>query len=90
MKLWLALWIGSALVTMTWSELHNPLYRDLGLNWMGAAYLTLHHLIAIGTADFFASWFMLLVPPLLLWYAGAATVAVARRVAIMLGLRPRT
>jgi hypothetical protein len=42
------------------------------VNWMGAAYLTLHHLITIGTANFFASWFILLVVPLLLWYAGLA------------------
>jgi K+ transporter len=79
MKLWLTIWIGFALVTMAWSEWHNPLYGELGLTWMGAAYLTLHHFIAIGTADFFASWFMLLVPPLLLWYAGAGIIAVARR-----------
>lgn len=76
-KVWLALWIGFVLVGTARSELHNPLYSDLGgLNWMGAAYMTLHHLIAIGTVDFFVIWFMLLVPPLL--------VVVARRVAIML------
>src|SRR4029077_19776362 len=77
-KVWLALWIGCVLVATARFELHNPVYSDLGgLNWMGAAYVTLHHLIAIGTVDFFLSWFMLLVPPLVLW-------------AIMLGLRPRT
>jgi hypothetical protein len=32
----------------------------------------------------------LLVPPILLWYAGKVIVVVARRAAIMLGLRPRT
>jgi hypothetical protein len=65
-KVCLALWIGCVLVTTARIELHNPLYGDLGgLNWMGAAYVTLHHLIAIGTVDFFAIWIMLLVPPLL-------------------------
>jgi hypothetical protein len=90
MKRWFAIWISFALFVIAWSEWHNPLYRDLDLNWMGAIYLTLHHLIAIGTIDFFASWILLLVPPLLLWYAGTVIVMVARQAAIMLGLRPRT
>jgi hypothetical protein len=82
-KVWLTLWIGFVLVGTARSELHNPLYHDLGgLNWMGAAYMTLHHLIAIGTVDFIVIWFLLLVPPLL--------VVVVRRVAIMFGPRPRT
>src|ERR1700730_7573700 len=61
MKWWFAIWIGFALFMMV---------SALDLNWMGAAYLKLHHLIAIGTADFFATWTMLLVPPLVLWYGG--------------------
>jgi hypothetical protein len=85
MKRWFAVWAVLAFVVMARSEWHNPLYRDLDLNWMGAAYVTLHHLIAVGTADFFASWFMLLVPPLLLWYAGTAIVLVVKRAAIKLG-----
>jgi hypothetical protein len=72
MKRWFAVWTVIAFVGMARSAWHDPLYRDLDLNWMGAAYVTLHHLIAVGTADFFASWFMLLVPPVLLWYVGTA------------------
>jgi hypothetical protein len=99
MKRWFAIWIAFALFLMVWSTYLDPLYHNLpcpppsppsqvcDLNWMGIIYVTLRHLIAIGTADFVASWFFLLVPPLVLWYAGRVIVVVARRVAIMLGLR---
>ena len=82
MKWWFAIWIGFALFMMV-----SALVSALDLNWMGAAYLKLHHLIAIGTADFFATWIMLLVPPLVLWYAGVGILVLGRRAAIMLGLR---
>ena len=73
-------WISLALVVMVWNTWHDyrglpcppPSLQVCGLNWMGAVYVTLHHLIAVGTAEFFASWFTLLVPPLLLWYTGTA------------------
>jgi hypothetical protein len=67
MKRWFAIWTILALVTMAWSAWTDPFYRNLpcpppsppsyvcGLNWMGAVYVTLHNLIAVGTADFLAS-----------------------------------
>jgi hypothetical protein len=99
MKRWFAIWIAYALFMMVLNTWNDPLYRNLpcpqpappeyvcDLNWMGVVYMTLHHFIAIGTVDFFKSWFMLLVPPFVLWYAGKLIVVVARRAAIMLGLR---
>jgi hypothetical protein len=87
MKWWFSIWIGFVLFTMVSSEWHNPFNRDLDLSWMGAVYLKLHHLIAIGTADFFATWLMLLVPPVVIWYGGVGILVLGRRAAIMLGLR---
>jgi hypothetical protein len=55
MKKWLIAWIVLALIVMWRAAWNDPLYP--GINWMGATYLTLHHLIAFGTADFYASWF---------------------------------
>jgi hypothetical protein len=98
MKRWFAIWTIFALFIMARSAWYDPLYRNMpcstpplvcDLNWMGAVYVALHRLIAVGTVDFFASWLFLLVPPFLLWYMGAAILAVARRVATMLGLRQR-
>jgi hypothetical protein len=91
MKRWFAIWTIFALFIMARSTWYDPLYRNLpcsapdtppslvcDLNWMGVVYVTFHHLIAVGTADFLASWLFLLVPPLLLWYGVKAILATVR------------
>jgi len=62
MNKWFAAWIVLTLTVMWWAAWNDPLYP--GINWMGATYLMLHHLVAVGTADFFAAWLFLLFPPL--------------------------
>jgi hypothetical protein len=75
MKLVFVVWIALTLLTVGWYELHDPVYRQSGLDSMGVASVALHHLVAFGTAEFFA---LLLIPPILLWCAGAAILVVAR------------